>query len=118
MVVTFCTIRPLLAQAKENDILSIELSETSKKVLLIIAQCESGNRHTVNGKVLRGRVNNLDIGLFQINLKYHKETAKKLGLNLFKRRDNYLYAKYLLLTQGLKPWSASGKCQRKMLLTI
>ena len=60
--------------------------------------------------VLRGKINPLDVGACQINLKYHEQAATSMGLDLFKEEDNYAYANYLYDQQGFKPWSWSAHC--------
>lgn len=72
------------------------------KLLKAIALCESGgNPHA--------RSHTDDHGLFQLNIK-HELKAKKLGLDIHKPLDNFLYALYLLETKGTAPWQASKKC--------
>ena len=79
-----------------------------------IAYCESRNRHfNKNGQVLRGEVTNLDRGVMQINLYFHAETAKKMGLDLHDLDDNVAYARYLYEKQGAKPWMSSSACWAK-----
>lgn len=63
-----------------------------------------------NGNVLRGKINPQDIGMCQINLTYHQKEAEKLQLDLFKEKDNMLYAMHLYQTQGNKPWNWSKHC--------
>ena len=76
-----------------------------------IARCESGGtQFTKDGEVIRGKVNPQDIGKYQINLKYHKATADKMGLDLFTEAGNEAYALYLYKTSGAKPWKASNPC--------
>lgn len=80
-------------------------------ILKKIASCESQNRQfDATGAVLRGRVNNQDVGFMQINEKYHLGTATKLGLNIYTLEGNINYAKYLYRTQGVKPWIHSSSC--------
>ena len=80
-------------------------------VLAEIAKCESGFTHYLrNGSVLRGRANSLDIGVMQINERYHNERAKALGMNIYNFEGNLSYAKHLYEKEGVKPWSASSKC--------
>lgn len=87
-----------------------EKAEVMKKV----AFCESSlNHYDDNGEVLRGYVDKRDSGLYQINEYYHLEKSKELGLNIYTVEGNIAYAKYLLDTQGLAPWSASKKCWNK-----
>ena len=86
--------------------------------LIPICACESRGRadakpthYEADGvTVLRGRINNLDVGMCQINLKYHEATAIELGLDLFVEEDNITYANYLYEHQGARPWSWSAHC--------
>ena len=84
-------------------------------ILERIAQCESQNRHFENGEVLRGKINPLDIGKYQINLKYHGSSSQALGLDLFKEKDNEEYARWLYEKEGTRPWKPSFGCWGKWL---
>ena len=89
-------------------------SRTMTETLKRIAFCESsGSHYNADGTVKRGKMNKGDLGLYQINLYYHGETAEKMGLNLFLEEDNEKYALYLYKTQGTKPWKASEWCWSK-----
>jgi len=80
-------------------------------ILADIARCESRFRHFIeDGEVIRGEIDSDDIGVMQINLRYHKENAAELGLNVFSLSGNLEYAKYLYEKQGVKPWKASRGC--------
>ncbi len=80
-------------------------------IMAKVAKCESRNRqYNSSGGVLRGEVTPLDRGVMQINLYYHEETAKKMGLDVHNIDDNVAYARYLYEKQGLKPWMSSSKC--------
>jgi hypothetical protein len=80
-------------------------------ILVEIARCESTFRQfDKDGKVIRGKVNSADVGIMQINEKYHLETAKKLGLDIHTVDGNIEYAKYLYSKYGAEPWSASSPC--------
>lgn len=80
-------------------------------VMIQVARCESTFRHTLaDGSVLRGVVDSDDTGVMQINLRYHEETAEKLGLDLTDLYDNMAYARNLYERQGTQPWSASAPC--------
>lgn len=88
--------------------------------LLPICSCESvgvpdavPQHFNKDGTVIRGKVNSDDIGMCQINLKYHKAVADKMDLDLFKEDDNIKYANYLYNKQGTKPWNWSKKCWQK-----
>jgi hypothetical protein len=83
-------------------------------VLAKIAMCESTLRHFgKDGKVLRGKVDSADVGLMQINERYHGDKAKSLGYDLETVHGNLDYAKYLYDREGTKPWNASKKCWDK-----
>jgi hypothetical protein len=80
-------------------------------VLARIAKCESTFRqHDKNGNVLRGKVNSRDVGVMQINERYHSAKAKSLGLNLHTLEGNMRYAEILYKEQGTSPWKASSHC--------
>jgi hypothetical protein len=88
-------------------------------ILVEIARCESTFTHyDKNGNLVRGRVNSADVGVMQINEKYHLETAEKLGLNIHTIEGNVAYAKYLYEKFGASPWSASSPCWSKTLAKI
>jgi len=88
---------------------------TSDKPLMAeIASCESHNRqYEKDGSVLRGRVNNMDVGLFQINEYYHLERSKKLGYDIYSVEGNMAYARRLFNEEGPTPWSSSSPCWSK-----
>lgn len=82
-----------------------------------ICACESRGNPSVepthsapDGTVLRGRINNKDVGVCQINLVYHQEAADRMGLDLFDERDNVAYATWLYRREGSKPWFWSRGC--------
>lgn len=76
-----------------------------------IARCESGLRQfDENGEVVRGKMNKLDVGIFQINEKYHADMAKKMGIDIYTEEGNMEYAHYLWLKNGTADWSASKDC--------
>lgn len=80
-------------------------------ILVDIARCESNfKQFDKDGNVIHGIANKADVGVMQINKKYHAETAEKLGLDLYTVNGNVAYAKYLYDEQGSQPWSASQKC--------
>jgi hypothetical protein len=83
-------------------------------IMIDVARCESEFRQLdSNGSVLRGRVNSQDVGVMQINEKYHLETSKKLNLNIHTIEGNMAYARYLYNTQGTTPWKYSSPCWNK-----
>lgn len=85
-------------------------------IMAQVARCESTFRHTLkDGSVLRGRVNQNDIGVMQINTYYHGEKAEELGLDLYTIEGNLMYARYLYERKGTQPWSASAPCWSRTL---
>lgn len=83
-------------------------------ILISIAKCESQNRqYDKNGDVLRGIQNNLDVGVMQINEKYHLKESQKLGFDIYTIEGNTAYAKYLYDREGAKPWMSSSACWAK-----
>ncbi len=83
-------------------------------ILAEISKCESTFRQfDSKGRVVRGIENPDDIGLMQINLFYHGETAEKLGYDVFTIDGNLGYAKYLYSKYGDAPWVHSSKCWKK-----
>jgi phage tail tube protein FII len=80
-------------------------------ILVDIARCESNyHQFDKNGIPVRGIVNNADVGVMQINEKYHADMAKKLGYDLYTLEGNVAYAKHLYEEQGTAPWNSSAKC--------
>ncbi len=82
-------------------------------ILVSIARCESNFRQNDSlGTPLRGRVNPADVGVMQVNERYHSATATKLGYNLYELEGNLAYARYLYNAEGTRPWNASRHCWR------
>ena len=80
-------------------------------VMTDIAWCESRFRHVnEDGSIFRGRKVKEDIGVMQINTRYHGEKAGKLGIDLYSLDGNLAYAKYLYIREGTVPWNSSRKC--------
>jgi len=83
-------------------------------ILADVAKCESHFRQFDNdGSIHRGEVNHNDVGVMQINEKYHLDTALRLDIDIYSVEGNLAYAKYLYDKQGVAPWNSSGKCWRK-----
>ena len=88
-------------------------------ILAEIARCESTYRQfTSNGQLLRGRVNGADVGVMQINEKYHLARSKKLGIDIYTLEGNLKYGALLYKEQGSQPWSASRPCWGKSTATL
>lgn len=80
-------------------------------ILANIARCESEYRqYNTNGSVFRGRVNNADVGVMQINEKYHSARSKELGMDIHTLEGNLQYGALLYKEQGSRPWNASKPC--------
>lgn len=85
-------------------------------ILIDIARCESTFRqYRKDGQVMRGIVNPADVGIMQINEKYHLERSKSLGYDIYTVEGNLAYAKEMYEDQGAAPWSASSPCWSKPL---
>ena len=80
-------------------------------ILIKIAECESHFRHYgKNGLVLTGVVNSDDVGVMQINKRFHLEDSKKLGHDITTLDGNLAYAKALYEKDGSRPWVHSSAC--------
>ena len=80
-------------------------------ILVDIARCESTFRQfDAHGDIIRGKINKADVGVMQINEKYHADKAAELGLNIYTVEGNVAYAKYLYDKFGAEPWRSSSKC--------
>lgn len=76
-----------------------------------IAYCESRYRqYDSNGGLLRGIVNNSDVGIMQINEYYHLEDSQRLGVDIHTVDGNMEFARHLYNTQGVQPWKSSSHC--------
>jgi hypothetical protein len=80
-------------------------------ILVEVARCESTFRqYDTQGNIIRGRVNSADVGVMQINEKYHADEAVKLGYDIYTTQGNVAFAKYLYGKYGVQPWSSSSPC--------
>ena len=85
-------------------------------IMVHIARCESTFRQlTSQGDIHRGRVNNSDVGVMQINEFYHGDTAEQENLDIYTIEGNVAYARDLYERQGTKPWNSSKPCWGKYL---
>ena len=83
-------------------------------VMIDVAYCESRfTQFNADGSVHRGVVNPADVGVMQINEKYHLQTAIKLGIDVHTLEGNLEYGRYLYETQGTGPWEYSSHCWNK-----
>jgi len=84
-------------------------------ILAEIARCESQFRQfdKKTGDVLRGVVNNKDVGVMQVNEYYHLEAAEKANINIYTIEGNLEYARKLYAKSGTVPWNSSKPCWGK-----
>ena len=83
-------------------------------ILIDVAKCESRFRQfDSNGNPLLGIANSDDVGVMQINKKYHQARANQLGYNLNTLEGNMAYGRQLYEEQGTGPWEYSSKCWGK-----
>ncbi len=95
-----------------KEIVTEEFSDIP--VMIDVASCESEFRQfDSDGSLLRGISNPLDVGVFQINEKYHLKDSRKLGMDIYTLEGNMKYARHLYKTQGTRPWEYSSKCWSK-----
>jgi hypothetical protein len=82
------------------------------KLAQAIAFCESTNRQFIDDNMtpLRGLHNPLDVGIFQINEKYHLEKSQELGFDIYTITGNIDYALWLLKNGGSRHWNWSRPC--------
>lgn len=84
-------------------------------VLAKVAKCESQFRQVdANGDVLRGTANQFDVGVMQINEKYHLDRSENLGMDIYTLGGNLEYARALYNQSGTAPWSSSKACWSDM----
>lgn len=96
-------------RASVESYLKAEYADTP--ILVDIAQCESDFRqYDSDGNLMRGKIDKDDVGVMQINEKYHAAQAKELGLDLSTIEGNVAYAKILYSKEGTSPWKASQPC--------
>lgn len=119
IVACFLSATPALAEEPLKPVPTIEqrielraeaykMSPELVQVAIRIAKCESGlKQFDENGEVLRGKQNSQDVGVFQINEKYHLEASKKMGFNIYAEQGNIDYAMWLMKKDGTKPWNWS-----------
>ena len=81
------------------------------RVAMKIAFCESTYRQfNSQGQVLRGENNPNDVGVFQINEKFHQEKSAALGFNIYTTEGNIDYALWLIKNEGSRHWKWSRRC--------
>lgn len=51
-----------------------------------------------------------DVGLMQINVKYHLKKSLEMGYDIYDWKDNLRYGYDLYKKDGKRPWKASERC--------
>lgn len=98
-------------QARAEEIVMGEGPEPPPPILTKIAKCESGNtQYDKDGKVLKGRVDSMDTGKYQISKRYWSDEAQRQGYNIDTEEGNEAMAKWILNNRGTVDWSASQRC--------
>jgi hypothetical protein len=83
-------------------------------IMIQIARCESTFRHLdSDGEIRRGKVNDQDVGVMQINEHYHLDQSLKKDYDIYTIEGNTAYARDLYERQGTKPWASSKPCWGK-----
>lgn len=78
-------------------------------IMVKIFECESGMRQFKNeDQVLISPTR--DVGVSQINLKVHAQTARELGFDIYTTEGNLAYARYLYDMRGTRDWYMSRRC--------
>jgi hypothetical protein len=96
---------------KENISAEVKAEFADTPIMQKIAFCESRNRQfNPDGTVVRGIVNSKDVGIFQINERYHLSDSKKMGMDIHTVVGNMQYARFLYESQGTSPWDSSKPC--------
>lgn len=110
-------IRPETEIVRELSIPEFIELESRKKGLdpaltTKIAFCESTNRQFKEGTdiPLRGIVNSNDVGVFQVNERFHLKKSQELGYNIYTLEGNVGYALWLIEQEGARHWNASRPC--------
>ena len=87
-------------------------------ILLPVCSCESTGRpdktpthYEQDGvTVLRGRLNNKDVGLCQISETYWLDISNELGYDIKTEVGNILMANYIYENNGIEMWKWSKNC--------
>jgi hypothetical protein len=104
--------RPVSHMLQETRVVIVK-DDTLPPVMQRIARCESQGQHfTKDGKVVRGKRNPQDTGLFQINTAIWGKKAQELGYDIHSQEGNQQMARYLFENYGSVPWQTSAACWR------
>ncbi|OHA58649.1 MAG: hypothetical protein A2571_02675 [Candidatus Vogelbacteria bacterium RIFOXYD1_FULL_44_32] len=109
---------PAVSKTDKNNLIPELINQKSKEQAVdpnlaqAIAFCESTYQqfNADSGTVLRGIHNPLDVGIFQINEKYHLEKSQTLGFDIYTAEGNIDYALWLMSHEGAGHWKWSKPC--------
>ena len=114
---TFSADNPMIKPQTMEELVRNYYSDMP--ILVEVARCESQFRHFgKNGEVIRGIANAKDVGVMQINERYHSDKSETLGMDIYSLDGNLEYAKYLYEKEGTKPWRSSAKCWNRELAKV
>ena len=83
-------------------------------IMIQIAKCESTFRQLdQDGDVHRGVVNSADVGVMQINERYHLDQSIAENYDIYTIEGNTAYARELYEKFGTQPWDSSKACWGK-----
>lgn len=105
-----------ITQYASNDVERVieEVFGPDAPLMKRVAHCESSMRQFDRNGVVISNPITADRGIFQVNVEYHGDAAKKAGLNIYTLEGNVAYAKVLFDQSGVQPWSASRNCWSKV----
>jgi hypothetical protein len=78
-------------------------------IMVRVAECESGLRHTTKSGALVRSARNA-VGLMQLHEPAHKRTALSKGIDIETLSGNLEWARRIYLKEGLRPWNPSRSC--------
>ena len=106
-------VKKLIDSAEVEEVVRSYFADTP--ILAEVSRCESHfTQFNEDGSIHQGVANPSDIGVMQINRRFHLKESKKLGIDIFTLEGNLAYAKHLYEEQGVAPWSASSRCWKKV----
>lgn len=83
-------------------------------IMIQIARCESTfHQLDPDGEVHRGRVDNEDVGVMQINEHYNGAQAERENYDIYTLPGNVAFARELYEAKGTAPWRSSKACWGK-----
>ena len=105
---------PILQTVHPAPVVIVQ-EDTLPPVMHRIAQCESRGQHwTKQGRVVRGKQNRHDTGLFQINTIVWGKKAQDQGYDIYTQEGNTRMARYLFENYGSVPWQSSAVCWNRL----